>query len=106
MLAPTLILWRGQKINVGDNIVEADALEQWTQVQTAARPKLDLVHLTPPGRVRAESAEVVLQFALADAQRLISKLACQVQLSILIIATLIWLSLDRSFHSCIVQFCD
>src|SRR5438309_2503167 len=98
--------WRRQKSNVGNETRETNAFEQSTQIQTAACLKLKLVCRSSPNCAGAESAQVILQFALPDAQGLIGELACYRQFLRQIIAALPLPGLQRSFHSCILQLRD
>src|SRR5437773_7467722 len=61
----------GQKSYIGHEAREPDAFEQSAQIQTAARLKLKLTLRSSPNCAGAKSAQVILQFALPEAQGLI-----------------------------------
>src|SRR5207249_1126108 len=60
--------WRRQKSYIGDEPSEPDAFEQRAQIQTAACLKLKLARRKLPSGAGAKSAQIILQFALPDAQ--------------------------------------
>ena len=82
------------------------AFKQRAQIQTAARLKLKLARRLSPNCAGSESAQVILQFALLDAECLIGELTGHGQVSCLIIAPLPWPGLQRSLHSRILKLRD